>query len=71
MGHKCDSVFRTYQVPQSRDIKFGATEAKAKYSDSSEHIKDAFYKLPGTLKDMLDDLIENKPELSGSLQTVG
>ncbi|KAI7890860.1 uncharacterized protein EV154DRAFT_421467, partial [Mucor mucedo] len=37
----------------------------------SDHLKDALYKLPITLKDMLGDLIETKPELTGSLQTVG
>ncbi|KAG1455819.1 hypothetical protein G6F55_006853 [Rhizopus delemar] len=71
MGHKCDSVFRTYQVKHSKGLEFGATEAKGNYDNSSDHLKDALYKLPRTLKDMLDDLIETKPELRGSLQTVG
>ncbi|CAO3661210.1 unnamed protein product [Rhizopus stolonifer] len=71
MGHKCDSVFRTYQIKHSKGLEFGAIEAKGNCDDSSDHLKDAFYKLPRTLKDMLDDLIETKPELTGSLQTVG
>lgn len=28
MGHKCDSIFRTYQVIHSKGLEFGATEAK-------------------------------------------
>ncbi|KAG1444597.1 hypothetical protein G6F56_010237 [Rhizopus delemar] len=71
MGHKRDSIFRTYQVKHSKGLEFGATEAKGNYDNSPDHIKDALYKLPRTLKDMLDDLIETKPELTGSLQTVG
>lgn len=71
MGHKCDNVFRTYQVKHSKGLEFGATEAKGNYDNSSDHLKDALYKLPRTLKDMLDDLIETKPELTGSLLTVG
>ncbi|KAI8977701.1 hypothetical protein BDF20DRAFT_914007 [Mycotypha africana] len=71
MGHKCDSIFRTYQVKHSKGLEFGATEAKGNYDNSSDHLKDALYKLPRTLKDMLDDLIVTKPELRGSLQTVG
>lgn len=71
MDHKCDSVFRTYQVKHSKGLEFGATEAKGNYDNSSDHLKDVLYKLPRTLKDMLDDLIETKPELRGSLQTVG
>jgi hypothetical protein len=71
MCHKCDSVFRTYQVQHSKGLEFGATEAKGNYDDSSDQLKDAFYNLPRTIKDMLGDLIEAKPEFTESLQTCG
>ncbi|EIE89935.1 hypothetical protein RO3G_14646 [Rhizopus delemar RA 99-880] len=71
MGHKCDSVFRTCQIQHNKGLEFGAIETKGNYDDSSDHLKDAFYKLPRALKDMLGDLIETKPELTGFLQSVG
>ncbi|KAG1084330.1 hypothetical protein G6F42_021832 [Rhizopus arrhizus] len=49
---------------KSQDQEFGTTEAKAKYNVSSEHFKDAFVQLPMALKDMLDDLIKDQPNLA-------
>jgi hypothetical protein len=60
-SYKCDSVFRIYQVKHSKGLEFVATEAKGNYDNSSDHLKDALYKLPRTLKGMLDDLIKTKP----------
>lgn len=65
LGHKCDSVSRACKIGHSEDQEFGATEAKAKYNVSSEHFKDAFVKLPTTLKGMLNDLIKDQPNLAG------
>jgi hypothetical protein len=60
------------RLQHSKGLDFSATEAKTRTYDSSlDQLKDAFYKLPKTLKDMLDALIEAKPEFGGSLQNVG
>lgn len=64
LGHKCDSVFRTCRINHSEDQEFGTMEAKAKYNVSSKHFKNAFVKLPTALKDMLDDLIKDQPNLA-------
>ncbi|ORE06212.1 hypothetical protein BCV72DRAFT_228663 [Rhizopus microsporus var. microsporus] len=73
-----EGAWTTNAILRLGHIKYNIAEALSlvrlkpvKYSDSSRHIKDALHKLLQTLRDILDDLIENKPELSGSLQTVG
>lgn len=55
-------------------MKFGATEAKSKIEDESgtNFMNDAFYKLPRTLKDTLDTLLEeiNFDHRSEEIRTV-
>ncbi|CAO3665414.1 unnamed protein product [Rhizopus stolonifer] len=59
IDHKRDSVFRMYQAQYSKGLEAGATEAKGKYDDSSDHSKDALYKLPGTLKGFIHSGLAN------------
>ncbi|KAI9485646.1 MAG: hypothetical protein EXX96DRAFT_474434 [Benjaminiella poitrasii] len=59
-GHRCDLVFRMYDVGHSVPCEFGASEAGAKDEDTegTKFISENFYKLPRVLKDMLDCLSE-------------
>lgn len=74
-GHRCDLVFRMYDVGHSVPCEFGASEAGAKDEDTvgTKFINESFYKLPRVLKDMLDCLLErvNFDQRSTSVRTVG
>lgn len=73
-GHRCDLIFRNYENGHSVPIEFGASEAGAKNTDrtGTKLMKEGFYKLLRTLKDMLDHLLTqaNYDEKATSLRTV-
>lgn len=58
-GHKCDLIFRQYNIQHSIPLEFGASGAKATIENESgtNYMKEGFYKLPRILKDMLDYLL--------------
>lgn len=74
-GHKCDLIFRQYNNQYTNPLEFGASEAKSKFEDESgaNFMKESFYKLPRTLKDMLDYLLReiNFDDRSKAIRTVG
>lgn len=58
-GHLYDLVFRMYDVGYSIPCEFGASEVGMKNDDitGTKSMNEGFYKLPRTLKDMLDYLL--------------
>ncbi|KAI8636323.1 hypothetical protein BD408DRAFT_426326 [Parasitella parasitica] len=74
-GHKCDLIFRQYNIQHSISLEFGASEAKPTVENESgtNFMKEGFYKLPRALKDMLDNLLEEVKfdDRSTKIRTVG
>ncbi|KAI9478322.1 MAG: hypothetical protein EXX96DRAFT_619247 [Benjaminiella poitrasii] len=74
-GHMCDLIFRQYNIRHSVPLEFGASEAKAIIENESgtNFMKEGFYKLPRTLKDMLDHLLQEIKfdDRSTAIRTVG
>ncbi|KAI9485246.1 MAG: hypothetical protein EXX96DRAFT_603610 [Benjaminiella poitrasii] len=74
-GHRCDLVFRIFDVGHSTPCEFGACEAGAKNDGitGTKFMNKSFYKLTRILKDMLDYLLTqvNHDKRSTSLRTVG
>ncbi|KAG0975661.1 hypothetical protein G6F29_011371 [Rhizopus arrhizus] len=64
-----------YNKQHTAPLKFGASEAKSKIEDKSgtNFMNEGFYKLPRTLKDMLDSLLKeiNFDHRSEAIRTVG
>jgi hypothetical protein len=73
-GHKCDLIFRQYNIRHSIPLEFGVCEANSidEGESGTNFMKEGFYKLPRTLKDMLDQLLEEiSSDRSKAIRTVG
>ncbi|CAO3672119.1 unnamed protein product, partial [Rhizopus stolonifer] len=74
-GYKCDLVFRQYDNGHNTPLEFGGSEAKPIIEGDfgSKFLDESFLKLPHTLKDMLDVLLEKVEydDRSSLLRTVG
>jgi hypothetical protein len=74
-GHRCDLVFRKYEVGHSVSLEFRTSKAGVKNDDiiGTKFMNEGFYKLPRILKDMLGCLLTqfNYDKRSTSLCTAG
>lgn len=59
-GHRCDLTFRQYNNQHTVHLEFGVSEAKPKieHDFDTKFMEEGFYKLPRTLKDILDYLLQ-------------
>lgn len=62
-GHRLDMIFRQSVTKRSESMEFGGCEAGIKDSGGSgtKQLNERMYKLPRTLKDMLDKLYQSMP----------
>lgn len=74
-GHRCDLIFRQYSIRHSVPLEFEASKAKSIIENESgtNYMEEGFYKLPRTLKDMLDHLLQEIKfdDRSTAIRTVG